>query len=287
MASTVLDHPGHRVVPAPHHPSVPGGVGELGGQQGGGGVGRPVLVHQRGQGGRTQQGRVAGQDHHVAVVARPRRRAVRSGPPTWRPRSPAAPPAPRTRWPCPAGRARSASWSPTRPGGRPPPPPGSPTPGPARRARGGPWVGRTAGGGAWAGPSASGSPRRRPAPPPTAADRGPRDRPVRPGVRPGPRTVVPLVRRLLGVGPDHHGQAPLPMAPGTSAPSVTRCTGHGPILPTSARPMRPGRRTTGPTAATNRAPQPATAVPPPPHPCPSSPPPSTRTRTPSGPTPAP
>src|ERR1700722_2640022 len=91
------------------------------------------------------------------------RRADRSAPPTWRPLSRAFPPARRTRWPFPWGRAPSASWSPTRLGDPPPPPPGPPAVRPRHRAHGAPWGARTAGGGAWDGRIASGYPPRRPA----------------------------------------------------------------------------------------------------------------------------
>ena len=64
----VLDHPGHRIVAAPDHPSVAGGIVELGRQQGGGIVRDPVLVHEGGQGGRAEERGVPGQDHDVPVV---------------------------------------------------------------------------------------------------------------------------------------------------------------------------------------------------------------------------
>ena len=111
----------------------------------------------------------------------------------------------------------------------------------------------------------------------------PRARPVGPGVGPDPVPVVPLARRLLGVGPDHHRRAPLPMAPGRRPLRSRGAQVMGLFFP--RRPVRCDPVARPPTNAGKPTPQPARVRPP--HPCPSSPPPSTRTRTPSGPTPAP
>ena len=64
----VLHHPGHPAVLAPHHPAHAGGVVGTGGEEGGGGVALPVLGHQVAEGGRADEGRVAGQDDDVGVV---------------------------------------------------------------------------------------------------------------------------------------------------------------------------------------------------------------------------
>ena len=231
----VLDHPGHRVVPAPHHPSVPGGVGELRGQQGGGGVRTPGA-------GATSAARVAGRSSGVSpgrTTTSPSSLPTSSGSPVSA--TDMASPGPPLlhlldeldgharrgvldqRLGHPLGPVADHHDHPAHRAARP-----------ARRARGGPWVGRTAGGGAWAGPSASGSPRRRPAPPPTAADRGPPRPAGRPRRRPRPRTRRPTRPPAPGGRSGSPPAGPASDGPRTSAPSVTRCTGHGPILPTSA-----------------------------------------------------
>ncbi len=102
--------------------------------------------------------------------------------------------------------------------------------------------------------------------------------------RPRPRTRRPTRPPAPGGRSGSPPAGPASDGPRTSAPSVTRCTGHGPILPTSARPMRPGRQTTRPTPGNRRHSPPESA---PPHPCPSSTSTIDPTRTPSGPTPAP
>ena len=64
----VLDHPGHGVVPSSDHSSVARRITQDGSEQRGGGVRRPVLVDQLGQGGSPQEGGIPGKDDHVGVV---------------------------------------------------------------------------------------------------------------------------------------------------------------------------------------------------------------------------